>query len=110
MRIAAYTAKRAKELSAAERLFAPEAMATAYARADASIERLNRALTDDGPWLFGPTPTMADLFWGLELMRMRNVGAAHLWADRSRVERLLAAAEALPSIRTAVIDWPGALY
>ena len=93
--VAAYTAKRAKEQSTA----------------DAAVARLDNALAaEEGPWLVGPAPTMADLFWGLELMRMRNVGAARFWDDRPRVAQLLAAAEALPAIRSAVIDWPGALY
>lgn len=109
--VAAYTAKRAKELSAAERLFAPHAMTQAYDIARAAVERLDQALTSgEGPWLFGPEPTMADLFWALELLRMRNVGVARFWDDLPRVSRLLAAAETLPAIRSAVIDWPGALY
>lgn len=109
--VAAYTAKRAKELSAAERLFATDAMATAYATAQAAVTRLDAALArGGGPWLFGARPTMADLFWALELLRMRNVGVARFWDDLPRVQRMLAAAEALPAIRTAVIDWPGALY
>lgn len=109
--VAAYTAKRAKELSAAEQLFSDDAMASAYAKAQGAVAQLDRTLaTDNGPWLFGVKPTMADLFWALELLRMQNVGAARFWADKPRVAALLAAAETLPAIRTAVIDWPGALY
>lgn len=109
--VAAYTAKRAKELSAAERLFTAEAMTTAYAKAQAAVARLDDTLANgEGPWLFGQAPTMADLFWGLELLRMRNVGAARFWDDLPRVAALLAAAEGLPAIRSAVIDWPGAMY
>ncbi len=109
--VAAYTAKRAKELSAAERLFAPDVMTTAYAKAEAAVAQLDRLLAEGaGPWLFGTEPTMADLFWALELLRMRNVGAERFWADRPRVTALLAAAAALPAIRTAVLDWPGAMY
>lgn len=107
----AYAAKRAKEQSAADALFAPDAMAAAHARAEAAVRRLDDALAaGGGPWLFGARPTMADLFWGLELMRMRDVGAARFWEDLPRVGRLLAAAEALPAIRSAVVEWPGALF
>lgn len=109
--VVAYAAKRAKELSAAERLFDTNAMADAYAKAESAVTQLDRTLADrDGPWLFGAEPTMADMFWALELLRMRNVGAARFWDGKPRVERLLAAAAALPAIRSAVIDWPGALY
>lgn len=109
--VAAYTAKRAKELSAADGLFGSQVMEDAYARAQDAVEDLDAALAaSDGPWLFGREPTMADLFWGLELLRMRNIGVARFWDGLPRVEALLAAAEALPAIRTAVIDWPGALY
>ncbi len=110
---AAYAAKRAKEQSAADHLFSPEAMAAALDRAEAGVRHLDRALAHGrGPWLFGDAPTMADLFWGLELLRLDNVGAGHFWADGRlpRVAAFLAAAEALPAIRTAVIDWPGARY
>lgn len=108
--VAAYTAKRAKERSAAEELFSPEAMRAAYELVEASLAgfelKLERA---DTPWLHGDTPTMADLFWGIELLRMQNVGVAHYWEDARlpRVERFLAAAERMPALRAAVIDRRG---
>ena len=111
--VAAYTAKRSKELSAATELFSPDAMRNAYARAEAALvaleARLAKATT---PWLYRDTPTMADLFWGIELLRMQNVGVAHVWeGDRlPHVARFLAAAAHVPAIRSAIIDWPGATY
>ena len=111
--VQAYTAKRAKELSAANELFSPDAMQAAHARAEAAVQALERRLErQDGPWLHGATPTMADLFWGIELLRMRNVGAQTFWEGGRlpRVERFTAASEALPAIRAAVIDWPGAMF
>jgi len=110
--VRAYTAKRAKEASAAATLFSNRAIDTARASADAALRGLEDRLGHaDGPWLHGETYTMADLFWGIELIRLKGVGAAASWADgrRPAVERYLAAAELVPAIRAAVIDWPGAL-
>ena len=112
--VRAYTAKRAKELSAAEELFAPEAMRAAYDRAEAALQVLERKLTTrkSGTWLFGDRLTMADLFWGIELLRMQEVGAAGSWEGGRlpQVERFAASAEALSAIRSAIIEWPGARF
>ncbi len=110
---AAYTAKRAKELSAADELFSAEAMRSAYERAEAGLVALERKLEGRGArWLYQDRPTLADLFWGVELSRMKNVGVAHVWeAGRlPAVERFSQVTEELPAIRTAVSDWPGALF
>jgi 2,5-dichlorohydroquinone reductive dechlorinase len=111
--VKAYTAKRAKELSAANGLFTPEALRAAYDTAERALQDLERKLARGGAmWLFGDTLTMADLFWAIELLRMKNVGVADRWeAGRlPRVERLVRAAEAMPALRSAILDWPGALY
>ncbi len=111
--VQAYTAKRAKELSAANELFSPEAMRAAYDRADSALQIFERKLERRaGPWLFGHAVTMADLFWGIELLRMKNMGVATFWeAGRlPQVAGFSAATEALASIRTAVIEWPGAMF
>ena len=111
--VQAYAAKRAKELSAAEGLFSAEAMDAAYARAEHALQTLDATLRDSaGPWLFGPTFTMADLFWGVELLRTENMGVGMFW-EGSRlpaVKQLLFAAHDLPSIRAGVTDWPEATF
>ncbi len=110
---AAYIAKRAKELSAADELFSPEAMQSAYARAEAGLVALERRLARrDSLWLYDDRLTLADLFWGVELSRMKNVGVAHFWeAGRlPEVERYATATETIPALRTAVTDWPGAMF
>lgn len=111
--VRAYSAKRAKELSAATDLFSPEAMRAAYGRAESALDAFERRLKQSsGAWLFGDSVTMADLFWGIELLRMKNTGIAPYWEDGRlpEVERFAAAASALPSIRAGVIDWPGAIF
>jgi len=110
---AAYTAKRAKELSAADELFSSQAMQTAYDRAEAGLVTLERKLEGRGTrWLYHDRLNLADLFWGVQLSRMKNVGVARFWqAGRlPEVERFSNATEAIPAIRTAVIDWPGAMF
>jgi glutathione S-transferase len=110
--VRAYRAKRAKELSAAETLFSVESMTAAHAQANAAIAVLEDKLSDgDAPWLFGPAPTMADLFWGIELIRMERTGVAALRDGRlPRVARLALASAALPAVREAVLEWPGAVF
>ncbi len=83
-----------------------------YANAAVACEALDAKLRRRGaPWLFGGEVTMADLFWGVELLRLKNVGASEFWeGDRlPEVTRFVAAAERLPAIKTAILDWPGAL-
>ena len=110
---AAYTAKRAKELSAANELFSADAMRTAYDRTEARLAVLERKLKDRRVrWLHCDDVTLADLFWGIELSRMENIGVARFWeANRlPEVERFWQATQQIPAIRTAVIDWQGAMF
>ena len=55
---------------------------------------------------------MADLFWGIELLRMKDVGVATFWEEGRlpHVARFAAATEAMPAIRAAIVDWPGARF
>lgn len=111
--VAAYTAKRAKELSAANELFSPEAMKAAYGHAQAALVELDRKLERrDGSWLFGDAVTMADMFWGVELLRMKNMGVATFWEGGrlAQVEAFSTATEALPALRSAILHWPGAMF
>ena len=109
----AYTAKRAKELDAAQQLFSPEAMRQAYARAEAACDGLEERLRTAGsPWLFGDRVTMADLFWGVEFTRLALLGADSFWQGgvRPAVAACVQRTRELRAIREAVIDWPGALF
>ena len=111
--VQAYGAKRSKELMAVQTLFSQDAVTGAYAKADDACSQLERRLqVKSGAWLFGDAVTMADLFWAVELLRMKNLGAQHLWEGgrRPAVEAFVGAAERLPSIQSAVLTWPGALF
>lgn len=109
----AFRAKRAKERAAAERLFTPQAMKAAYDQAEAACQRLEEKLAGSSTrWLYANVISMADQFWAIELLRMKNLGAQMLWADGARpnVEAFVRQCEAEASIRSAVLDWPGALF
>jgi len=111
--IRAYQSKRAKELKAAQNLFSREAMQVAYTKAATACVRFDSRLQDsDSAWLLGTSVTMADLFWAVELLRMKNLGAGHFWEHNKlpAVEEFVAAAERLESIRSAVLGWPGSLF
>jgi 2,5-dichlorohydroquinone reductive dechlorinase len=111
--VRAYQAKRSKELMAAERLFSLEAMEDAYSQARAACATLNNKLeTSQSTWLTGSSVTLADLFWAVELLRMKNLGAAHIWEQNRMpaVQRFVADAEGLESVRSAVLEWPGSQF
>jgi 2,5-dichlorohydroquinone reductive dechlorinase len=111
--VRAYQAKRSKELIAAERLFSLEAMEDAYSRARAACATLNNKLeTSQSTWLTGSSVTLADLFWAVELLRMKNLGAAYIWEQNRMpaVQRFVADAEGLESVRSAVLEWPGSQF
>ena len=111
--VAAYTAKRSKEMSAAADLFGADAMRAAKGQAAFALATLDRRLAGlTTIWLHADTVTMSDLFWGIELLRMENIGAADLWRNGRlpHVERYAAATEQVPALRAAVVDWPGAMF
>lgn len=107
-----YSAKRSKELDAAQRLFTPEAMRAAYDKAEAGCSHLERKLQSGTGWVVGDKITMADLYWGLELLRLKNMAVESFWAKGARpaVAAFVKKAESIPAIRSAVIEWPGAMY
>lgn len=108
-----YRAKRAKELNAAEQLFSPEAMRTAYDRAETACDLLEQTLAaHSSPWIFGSEWSMADIFWAIELLRMKNLGADKFWTQglRPYVAAYVQRCESVPAIRSAVLEWPGALH
>ena len=63
--VSAYTAERAKELSAAKNLFSVGSMPAAYARAQSALAQLDlQRAARRTRWLYADDPTRADLFWG----------------------------------------------
>ena len=109
----AYSAKIAKEKHAAEQAFSAEAVRRAYRHTESACQELEEKLAKRGStWLFGESVTMADLFWGVELIRLKNLGTATFWNDRRlpRVAQYVDAIEKLPSIRAGLLEWVDALF
>jgi len=107
---AAYSSKRSKEQMAAERLFDAAAMERAHQAMAKALRELDaRLAAADGDYLFGDTVSMADLFWGVELIRLDDLGFSILWADGRLPEVALYFEKlcVLPAIAQAVVDWPG---
>ncbi len=108
---AAYSAKMAKEQMAADRLFASDAMQKAYVAMALALQGLDeRVARSEGKYLFGDEVTMADLFWGVELIRMEDLGLSPWWNDGQLpgVKRYFAGLCDLPALHEAVIGWTGA--
>ena len=111
--VEAYSAKIAKEKHAAEQAFSVEAVKRAYRHSESACQELEEKLAKRGStWLFGESVTMADLFWGVELIRLKNLGTATFWNDRRlpRVAQYVDAIEKLPSIRAGLLEWEDALF
>ncbi len=102
----AYSAKIDKESCAASELFSDQAVEIAYDVAENACGELEKKLAKRGSaWLFGDKVTMADVFWGIELLRFRNLGTASFWDDGRlpHVAHYVSAVSALPSIRKATM-------
>jgi 2,5-dichlorohydroquinone reductive dechlorinase len=109
----AYLSKRAKEAMAADRLFSKDAIASAQAQIAAALGALDRRLqVSSGPHLFGRRLTIADLFWGVELIRLDDLGLASIWKDPAltKLSSYYQSLCQLPAIRDAVLEWPGARF
>ncbi|GAB3114672.1 glutathione S-transferase family protein [Aestuariicella hydrocarbonica] len=109
--VKAYSAKWEKELSAANNLFEKESMQKTIEIIKHILSDLNSRLSDiNTSFLFSDNPTLADLFWGLELMRLDNLKLNYLWSEEifsplnSYYHRVCDA----PALIQAVTDWDGA--
>lgn len=106
-----YKAKRAKEQSAASQLFDEGSIAHAQDVFTEALRKLNARLPDkENSFLFGDTLTMADLFWGVELIRAEDLGLLEplLSDELPKLLRYYQKLCTLPALRHAVIEWPGA--
>ena len=114
--VRAVDAKMAKEQAALEFLDNADFMNGVLARTNECIATLESTLESAATeWLCSDGYTMADLFWGINLYRLKKLGMGYLWdPDAHPHERavyrpnVLAYAERLsdrPSFRSAVADW-----
>lgn len=77
----AYSAKLAKEQAAANRLFHAGSLDQASQLTSEALRDLNTKLEEfDASYLFGSSISMADLFWGVGLVRMNEFGLSSIWS------------------------------
>jgi len=107
----AYSAKRAKEKAAADNLFESSATDRARSLIEESLCQLDKRLSKSaGPYLFDSSVTIADLFWGVELIRIEDLRLSNIWSSGrlTSVEAYHRRLSDLPAISGAVTQWPGA--
>src|SRR3546814_3669279 len=107
----AYQHKIVKEEAAASFVINEPQMRTAISKAEQLVTDLDRDLgASTGPWLFGDRFTLADLFWAVSLYRFLWLGYSGFWKDgagKPRVEAYANRLFARPSVKDAIIQWPG---
>lgn len=108
MLLEAYTAKRDKELSANNDLFSNAAIARSESQMQEAFHALAQRLSDDRTYLFGDALSLADIFWAIELIRTDDLGYGDWIKEHPTLAAYHKALCATPSIRKAILDWPGA--
>ena len=106
--VAAYTAKRDKELSGNNDLFTPDAIAGAEQAMQLAFSKLERRIPAGRDFLFGDRLSLADIFWAIVLIRTEDLGYGNWIGRLPRLSTYYQTLSAAPAIRTAILDWPGA--
>jgi glutathione S-transferase len=107
----AYESKLKKEQAAVERLFDTASLEDAKSRTVETFHALNRRLeANSGPYLFGSNVTLADLFWGVELIRAEDLGLASIWNKLPCLDSYYRSLCQLPALRHAVLNCEGARF
>jgi len=110
--VAAYEHKILKEQAAKIFVRTELDMRDVIAELKSTLANLERDLeATGGEWLFGDRFTLADLFWGISLFRMKWLGLGYIWASDDevllpRVEAYSRRLFARPSIDRTTIHWP----
>lgn len=69
-----------------------------------AVMQLAEDLTpSEGPWIAGDRFSMADLFWGVSLIRMKYLGLASVWEDLPSVTNYLERLSERPSLQTEAV-------
>lgn len=103
--VAAYHAKIKKEKGGKNVSRDPSFQHAARSRAREIIVQLDRDLQANGAeWLCGTTVTLADLFWGVSLVRLEYLGLGSLWDDLPTVRTYFSNVAELPSIQQEAIE------
>ena len=103
--VEAYQSKLNKEQQGANELLTPVSMEKVYTTVKLALSRLERRLSDQGcDWLFSNEVTMADLFWAIQLLRIKNMCGDQFWGkgEFPMVRDYLHKVARLPSITASV--------
>lgn len=107
----AYIAKLAKEKAAEKFVLDGADMRKAVLLTESLVDDLEQTLAASrGPWIFGDQFTLADLAWGISLIRLDYLGNDRFWSGKTQRPNVKEYHERLarrPSLVTAVLDWPG---
>lgn len=82
--VKAYSAKRLKEASAAQKLYSPDALRKALVDTEKALDHLEEKLSDGRQWVVGGQLTLADIFWGVQLLHMERIAYSYMWEDGKR--------------------------
>lgn len=85
--------------------FSDEEYDNSLRQLSATIERMERALEREGPWLVGTQYTIADICMVPTFQRMEDLGMAEMWAGAPGVADWYARMKDRPAYRTAF--YPG---
>ena len=105
--VAAYAAKRDKELSANAGLFSADAIAAAEREVRQALIEFSGRLPKGSRFLYGDGLSLADIFWAIALIRTEDLGYGDWIGQSPRLASYFEALCAAPAIRAAIIDWPG---
>lgn len=109
--LSAYEAKLRKEEAAEHFVVDADAMNEAIALSDSLVQGLEDRLgKSPGPWIFGERFTLADIFWGVSLIRLDYLGNSGFWDGVPRRHRVKAYYECITqrqSLINGVLQWPG---
>ena len=111
--VEAYQAKLEKEQQAVDELLSAAAMRAVYDSVDSACHALEEKLKTSGAtWLFAGKVTMADLFWAIQLLRIKNICADVFWKDGRlpMVQQYVHATASLPSIKKTVFVGAEGVY
>src|SRR5215210_1025000 len=80
--------------------FPEKEMNAALDRMRRTYERMEETISaSGGPWLMGGQPTLADISLMPAIVRMDDLGLAHMWADKPKVARWYEAIRAHPAFK-----------
>jgi glutathione S-transferase len=82
--------------------FNPKAVAQSRQALAATLGRIDKTLSEDGPWLAGATYSLADIAAAPVIDRIERLGMADLWSDLPSVTKWVENVKARPAYQRAL--------